>query len=79
MKSNFLVAVSCIMLISISTLAYGAEGPYVSINLGPAVTPDMDISEPSLNSYLQVLKSNWKQGLPRQPQLDMMLISSDMN
>ena len=63
MKRNFLVALACIMLISVSALAYGAEGPYVSLNIGPAFAYDMDISEPSLNSYPATLNFDLDPGL----------------
>jgi opacity protein-like surface antigen len=63
MKRNFIAALSCLMVISISTLAYGAEGPYVSLNIGPAFAYDMDISEPSLNSIPATLDFDLDTGL----------------
>lgn len=63
MKRIFIAALSCLMLISISTLTYGAEGPYVSLNIGPAFAYDMDISEPNLNSIPATLKFDLDTGL----------------
>jgi len=36
---------SCAMLLSVSSIAYSAEGPYVSGNLGIAMASDSDLSE----------------------------------
>jgi len=45
-KKYFMLA-SCAMLLSVSSIAYSAEGPYVSGNLGLAIANDSDLSDPS--------------------------------
>jgi len=45
MKKTYVMIASCAMLLSISSIAYSAEGPYVSGNLGIAMASDSDLSE----------------------------------
>lgn len=45
MKKNILIIACCTMLLSISTIAYSAEGPYVSGNLGLAILSDSDVTD----------------------------------
>jgi opacity protein-like surface antigen len=44
MKKNILMIAGCAMLLSISSSAYSAEGPYVSGNLGLAIASDSDMT-----------------------------------
>ena len=45
MKKNILMITGCAMLLSISSIAYSAEGPYVSGNLGLAIPRDSDVTD----------------------------------
>jgi opacity protein-like surface antigen len=45
MKKTIFVIAGCTMLLSISSLAYSAEGPYVSGNLGVAMLNDSDVTD----------------------------------
>jgi opacity protein-like surface antigen len=45
MKKNIFIITGCAMLLSVSSIAYSAEGPYVSGNLGIAMASDSDLSE----------------------------------
>lgn len=48
MKKNILLAVCCVAMLSVSTISYSAEGPYVSGNLGLAIPSDSDITDSTL-------------------------------
>jgi opacity protein-like surface antigen len=48
MKKIILMITGCAMLLSISSVAYSAEGPYVSGNLGFAVPNDSDITDSTI-------------------------------
>lgn len=45
MKKTLLIAASCSMLLSVSSIAYSADGPYLSGNLGLAIASDSDITD----------------------------------
>ena len=45
MKKTFLITAACAMTLSISSIAFSAEGPYVSGNLGLAIPSDSDIED----------------------------------
>lgn len=45
MKKKFLTTACCAALLSISTIAYSADGPYVSGNLGIGIASDSDVTE----------------------------------
>lgn len=45
MKKNILMIAGCAMLLSFSSIAYSAEGPYVSGNLGLAIASDSDMTD----------------------------------
>jgi opacity protein-like surface antigen len=42
MKKNILMITGCAMLLSVSSIAYSAEGPYISGNLGVSMPSDSD-------------------------------------
>lgn len=48
MKKTILLIAVCAMLLSISSIAYSAEGPYVSGNVGLAIPSDSDMTDPAL-------------------------------
>ena len=52
MKKKFLSIACCATLLSITSIAYSATGPYVSGNLGIAMASDSDWSNPALDSIL---------------------------
>ena len=45
MKKNILMITGCAMLLSISSIAYSAEGPYVGGTLGLAIPSDSEVSD----------------------------------
>lgn len=45
MKKNILMITGCSILLSISSIAYSAEGPYVSGNLGIAIPSDSEVTD----------------------------------
>jgi opacity protein-like surface antigen len=45
MKKNILLIIGCAIILSISSIAYSAEGVYVSANLGLALANDSDLSD----------------------------------
>ena len=45
MKKTFLITAVCAMILSISSIASSAEGPYVSGNLGLAILSDSDVTD----------------------------------
>lgn len=45
MKKTFLITAACAMTLSVSSLAFSAEGPYVSGNLGLAIPSDSDLTD----------------------------------
>lgn len=45
MKKNIFIITGCTMLLSISAVAYSAEGPYVSGNLGIATPNNSDVTD----------------------------------
>lgn len=45
MKKKLLTIACCATLLSISTIAYSAEGPYVSGNLGIGIASDSDVTQ----------------------------------
>lgn len=58
MKKNVLMIFGCFMLLSISTIAYSAEGPYVSGNLGLAIANDSDITDSTAPGVTMEIKSD---------------------
>ncbi len=48
MKKKISTIACCAMLLSISTIAYSAEGPYVNANLGLAIPSDSDMTDSTL-------------------------------
>jgi opacity protein-like surface antigen len=48
MKKTFLITAACAMTLSISSIAFSAEGPYVSGNLGLAIPSDSDLTDSTL-------------------------------
>lgn len=48
MKKKISTIACCAMLLSISTIAYSAEGPYVNANLGLAIPTDSDMTDSTL-------------------------------
>lgn len=53
MNKNILIVSSCAMLLSISTIAHSAEGPYVSGNLGIAIPIDFDATDSTGTSNIE--------------------------
>ena len=45
MKKSYFMIASCAMLLSVSSIAYSAEGPYVSGNLGISMPSDSDLTD----------------------------------
>ncbi|MBM9518971.1 porin family protein [Desulforhopalus vacuolatus] len=45
MKKNIFMITSCIMMLSISSVAYSAPGPYMSVNVGVAILNDSDVTD----------------------------------
>jgi opacity protein-like surface antigen len=50
MKINVSMVLGCFMLLSMSTLVYGAQGPYMKGNLGYAIARDADFSDSSASA-----------------------------
>jgi opacity protein-like surface antigen len=46
MKKNISIITGCALLLSISSIAYAAEGPYLCGNVGLAMANDSDVTEP---------------------------------
>jgi len=53
MKKKIFTIVYCVALLSISTTAYSAEGPYVGGNIGAAILSNADVTDPNGNGSLQ--------------------------
>lgn len=58
MKKNVLMIFGCFMLLSISTIAYSAEGPYVSGNLGLAIANDSDLTDSTAPGVTMEIESD---------------------
>jgi opacity protein-like surface antigen len=61
MKKNIFIITGCTMLLSISSVAYAATGPYMSVNVGVAMPNDSDITDSELPGLTMDLESD--QGL----------------
>lgn len=48
MKTKISIATGCAMILSLSSIAYSAEGPYISGNLGIAIANDSEVSDSTI-------------------------------
>lgn len=53
MKNSIFIIAGCAMLLSVSSIAYSAEGSYVSGNLGLAMASDSDLSAPGVSGTME--------------------------
>ncbi len=58
MKKNIFIITGCTMLLSISSVAYSATGPYLSVNVGVAIPEDSDITDSELPGMTMDLESD---------------------
>ncbi len=48
MKTTISIAAGCAMILSLSSIAYSAEGPYISGNLGIAIANDSEVTDSTM-------------------------------
>ncbi len=58
MKKTILLAVCCVTMLSLSTMSYSAEGPYVSGNLGLTIPSDSNMTDSTLPGITIDVKSD---------------------
>jgi hypothetical protein len=58
MKKNIFMITGCAMLLSISSIAYSAEGPYVSGNLGISTPSNSDLTDSTVPGITMDVESD---------------------
>ncbi|MCK9175469.1 MAG: outer membrane beta-barrel protein [Desulforhopalus sp.] len=58
MKKNIFIITGCTMLLSISSAAYSAEGPYLSVNVGVATPNDSDVTDSTTPYMIMDMESD---------------------